>query len=234
MPLPTPDPQGKSSVFVKLLYYSKEDGKLQCTRKTVKVLRSYINSAQFQGVIQDVLGIKCDIILKRRSRRHRDFVNLSSDADFKALMRSLKVKNYIKLVVIDSDHIKPFELSDALFKDPVDGASFAETAFDEKYFSSTETSSGEQSNDVDAKVSTSDESKSVSDAPAATLSSPVLGDDILKKVVSFLGENGLFKDLNTSIDDLNRNLMEIVVSKKANQESSGNVSCNKAVHYRIY
>lgn len=47
--------------------------------------------------------------IERKSKKHKKFVSLENPDDFKELMRSLKVKNHVKLVVyeVDKDHRQP-------------------------------------------------------------------------------------------------------------------------------
>lgn len=45
------------------------------------------------------------IMFLRRSKKHREFVSLETDTDFKALARSLKVKNTVRLIINDSNPI---------------------------------------------------------------------------------------------------------------------------------
>ncbi|CAG89533.2 DEHA2F18216p [Debaryomyces hansenii CBS767] len=48
------------------------------------------------------LGDLKDIKILRKSKKHKDYIPLETDSDFKSLSRSLKVKNHIKLLINDS------------------------------------------------------------------------------------------------------------------------------------
>ncbi|CUM47153.1 unnamed protein product [Debaryomyces tyrocola] len=48
------------------------------------------------------LGDLKDVKILRKSKKHKDYIPLETDSDFKSLSRSLKVKNHIKLLINDS------------------------------------------------------------------------------------------------------------------------------------
>ena len=48
------------------------------------------------------LGELKDVKILRKSKKHKDYIPLETESDFKSLSRSLKVKNHIKLLINDS------------------------------------------------------------------------------------------------------------------------------------
>lgn len=117
------------AVFVKLLYCTKTTAALpvQQARKNVKVAPYVINSQNFKPVIKQILKIDADtdLILRRKSRRQKDLVPLESEEDYRSLKRSLKVKNYIKLVAVNKTQYGWIDPSDMVFKDSSEHQSFA-------------------------------------------------------------------------------------------------------------
>mmetsp|Transcript_3746 Transcript_3746/g.3646 ORF Transcript_3746/g.3646 Transcript_3746/m.3646 type:complete len:756 (+) Transcript_3746:48-2315(+) len=54
------------------------------------------------------LGELKDIKILRKSKKHKDYIPLETESDFKSLSRSLKVKNHIKLLINDSTPVTKY------------------------------------------------------------------------------------------------------------------------------
>lgn len=92
-------------VLVKLSYFSCcPPSKPTLASKSIKVLRLSVEPSKFEHVVKLAMGISGQVVLKRKSKRHSNYVNLSSDSDYKALERLLKVKDHIELIVLQQKY----------------------------------------------------------------------------------------------------------------------------------
>lgn len=105
-------------ISVKLRYYSTSpvNGGILLSKKDLKMRPETVKVDRFPYIIKTVLGTDKEVILKRKSRKKKRFVDLQTEDDFKAVEGALKVKNHIKLVVIDKDLVDKVDLKQ-LFED---------------------------------------------------------------------------------------------------------------------
>ncbi|KAL6452743.1 hypothetical protein SBY92_000083 [Candida maltosa Xu316] len=108
-------PQGQSpQITVKLTITKTNTPDLVSTDQTIYVKRDEFTKIKSKERLVEFLAQKLPVCFAgkeqylnftRKSKKHKDFIPLVSEEDFKSLARSLKVKNHVKLNVSDSSPI---------------------------------------------------------------------------------------------------------------------------------
>lgn len=98
-------------VLVQLAYTSgllDQEASLEIQRDVIESLTSkatmieYLAKEMLGGILVDIESLD----LERKSKKHKKYVSLKSSLDFKELMRSLKVKNTLKLRIVERLHCR--------------------------------------------------------------------------------------------------------------------------------